>query len=102
MSDKVTAYLRTVVPAAWGSLVVWLVAQMPALPEPVIEWLNSEATIAVVTALAILGWYWLWRRVEGKIPDWLIRVVLGSAKSPTYDGGAAVVYNLESTDTSTA
>lgn len=85
MSDKATAWLRTVVPAAWGSLIVWLVAQVPDLPESVVTWLTSEATVTVVVALAIGLWYWLWRKIEGRIPDWLIRIVLGSSKSPTYD-----------------
>lgn len=100
MSDKVTAWLRTVVPAAWGSLILWAVAQIPAIPETVQTWLTSDATVGVVVALSIGAWYWLWRKVENQIPDWLVTIALGSAKSPSYTPTTALYepYTAESGD----
>jgi len=92
MSDRVIAWLRTVVPAAWGSLIVWLVAQAPDLPEYVVAWLESEATVVLITSAAIGLWYIVWRQVEGKIPDWLIRLALGSSQAPSYTAPTVEAY----------
>lgn len=91
MSDRVVALLRTAVPAAWGSLVAWLLGVVAAwLPVEVFDALagalQSDAVSGLVVVAAIALWYWVWRRVERFIPDWLIRIVLGSAKSPSYSG----------------
>lgn len=100
MSDKVTAWLRTVVPAAWGSLVLWAVAQLPAIPESVQTWLMSDATVAVVLALSIGLWYWVWTKIEGYMPPWLTRIVLGSNKTPSYTPPVSLYepYTAESGD----
>lgn len=96
LPDRVVALLRTVVPSAWGALIVWLLS--------LVDWPTSfEQTIAtqaglitgIVTALAIAIWYALWRWLEARMPAWLVRIVLGSASTPTYAAtttdGAAVI-----------
>ncbi|WP_158609493.1 hypothetical protein [Cellulomonas triticagri] len=42
-----------------------------------------------MSAVAITLWYAVARRVEQHIPDWLTRVVLGSAATPTYSRHAS-------------
>jgi hypothetical protein len=85
LSDRAVSYLRTVVPVLWGSLIGLLVQSVTWLPAPVIAWLSGEAAVGVVTAGAIAAWYAVWRWAEPRIPDWLTRVVLGSALTPAYD-----------------
>lgn len=80
-----TAILRTVVPALWGSVIAWLIGVLPILA-PLEADLNGLADIAlpIITAVIIGSWYAFWRWLEPKLPDWLTRAVLGSAKTPSY------------------
>jgi len=96
LSDRAVSYLRTVVPVAWGSLVGlllgWVAPHLPGdLGATLAQLLGGEAAIALVSGLAIAGWYALWRRVEKRIPDWLTRIVLGSAAAPSYSPVVAVL-----------
>ncbi|MFF3065939.1 hypothetical protein ACFVQ3_15440 [Oerskovia sp. NPDC057915] len=91
ISDRAVSWLRTVVPVLWGSAVAAILrAITPHLPgglgAALADWLGAETTLALVTAAAIAAWYALWRWAEPRIPDWLTRVVLGSAQTPTYIG----------------
>ena len=80
-----TSILRTLVPALWGSLIAWLIGVLPILA-PLEADLNGLADIIlpVLTAVIIGAWYAFWRWLEPRLPDWLTRAVLGSAKTPTY------------------
>jgi hypothetical protein len=80
-----TALLRTLVPALWGSLIAWLIGVLPILA-PLETDLNGLADIIlpVLTAVIIGAWYAFWRWLEPRLPDWLTRAVLGSAKTPVY------------------
>lgn len=82
-----TALLRTLVPALWGSLIAWLIGVLPILA-PLEADLKGLADIIlpVLTAVIIGAWYAFWRWLEPRMPDWLTRAVLGSAKTPRYDG----------------
>lgn len=89
LSDRAVSYLRTAVPVVWGSLVGlvlgWLAPHLPGdLGQLLADFLGGEAALTFVVALAIAGWYAAWRRVEKRIPDWLTRIVLGSAAAPSY------------------
>lgn len=83
-----TSILRTVVPALWGSLIAWLIGVLPILA-PMEADLKGLADIIlpVLTAVIIAAWYAFWRWLEPRLPDWLTRAVLGSAKTPTYPAG---------------
>lgn len=89
LSDRAVATLRTAVPALWGTLVAALLGvlagHLPAdVHATVASLLGSDVVLAVVVSSVIAAWYWLWRRVEHRLPLWLVRAVLGSAKTPTY------------------
>ncbi len=98
LSDRAVSYLRTAVPVLWGSLIALLLRTWPDVPPEVATALQSEAVVGAIVALSIVAWYWLWRRAEPHIPDWLTRLVLGSAAAPTYApvtaDGAAVITSL--------
>lgn len=107
LSDRAVSVLRTAVPSLWGALVAALLGVLAGhLPvevyDPLAEALSSDLLVAVVVAAVIAAWYALWRRVEPFIPDWLTRVVLGSARTPAYaptsSDGAAVVTSLDDTE----
>lgn len=85
-----TSILRTLVPALWGSLIAWLVGVLPVLA-PLEADLNglADVILPVLTAVIIGAWYAFWRWLEPRLPDWLTRAVLGSAKTPSYEGGHA-------------
>jgi len=82
-----TAILRTIVPALWGSFIAWLIGVAPLLA-PFESDLKGLAQVAlpVITALIIGAWYALWRWLQPRLPDWVVRAVLGSSKTPVYLG----------------
>ncbi|TCO64961.1 hypothetical protein [Actinocrispum wychmicini] len=81
MSDWLRSVVRTVVPAAWAALVVWLthLGLPPAILDAV-SGLGGQVTDLV--ALAVV--YAAVRRAEPHVPPWLARLLLGSAQPPTY------------------
>ena len=96
LSDLAVSRLRTIVPVLWGTAVAALLRLIsPHVPGDVgqglSDWLGSADAIALVTAAAISAWYWVWRRLEPRIPDWLTRLALGSAIAPAYSSVVAVV-----------
>jgi len=80
-----TSILRTVVPYLWGIIVTWLITVLPVLA-PLKEQLLGLAIIALPVLAAVISaaWYAFWRWLEPRLPDWLTRAVLGSAKAPVY------------------
>lgn len=87
MSDLVVSLLRTAVPTAWGVLITWLLTVVTWLPSLLdtlgVDPLSAEVRSAV-TGLVLVGWYALWRKLEPVVPAWLVTIVLGMAKAPTY------------------
>lgn len=105
LSDRAVSYLRTIVPIWWGALVAWALGQWPVVGDVLSAiGLDPSSTVIVtlVTGLAVAGWYAVWRWAEPRIPTWLVRVVLGSAATPTYGvtiapvttDGAAVITSV--------
>jgi len=93
-----TAILRTVIPALWGSFISWLLVIMPVLAPHQADLLGLAPLIsAVVSAVLIGAWYALWRWLQPRLPDWLVRAVLGSTKTPTYVGKHAAARSPEVT-----
>lgn len=82
MSDKVIAWLRTVVPALWGLAVAWLVTRVPAL-QVVADGLNGVG-LSILVPVAIALWKWLFTAAEGAMPSWLTAVLLGHPVAPVY------------------
>ncbi|WP_207632098.1 hypothetical protein [Occultella kanbiaonis] len=94
LSDWLVSFVRTAVPVAWGSLVVWLLTLLPLDPA-VAESLTGFAP--VLTAVVIAGWYALTRWLEPRLPLWLRTVLFGSPHPPQYgvtDGGAHSLENF--------
>jgi len=85
MSDRLTAWLRTVVPALWASLVAYLVAQF-GLPDGLATFLGGLGEQLIVPA-ALAGVYALLRGLEPHLPNWLTVILLGSSRPPTYPAG---------------
>jgi len=105
VSDRLTAWVRTVTPKLWGLLVTALLAFLTAHAPWALDLLEllgvnlaSPAAIGVVVllvdAVATAAWHWVWTRLQPHLPDAVVRVVLGSAASPVYlaPGDAATVY----------
>jgi hypothetical protein len=83
MSDWLRSVVRTVLPGAWSVFVLWLVSV--GLPQSFTDWLSSDQVVTqVVQVVSVAVVYGFVRWVEPHIPDWLTRVLLGSAKPPTY------------------
>lgn len=74
--------IRTVVPAAWGSLIAWLIALIPALDT--IE--SQTEVLGQLLTLVVIGlWYTFSRSIESRLPKWLQAILFGStAKPETY------------------
>ncbi|MGW1678485.1 hypothetical protein [Saccharopolyspora sp. NPDC002376] len=81
MSDQLTAWLRTIVPAAWSALVAWLItAGAP-------DWLTDplgDAGPTLVVPFVLATVYALLRWAEPYLPLPVARVLLGSARQPIY------------------
>jgi hypothetical protein len=104
LGDRGASILRTAIPALWGTVVASVLAwALPLLPGDVGEalstLLSSDVVVALLVTAAIALWYALARWIEPHLPDWLTRLVLGSAAAPTYakttPEGAAVVTTID-------
>lgn len=116
LSDLIVALLRTIVPAWWGSLVAWFLAQLAGiLPGQITtalaDALAADVVRAAVVAIVIGAWYWAWRKLSPHVPDWLVRLALGSVRTPTYtltpaatsaDGQAHVITTVPDLDSASA
>lgn len=107
LDDRVVALLRTAVPTLWGTLVAALLTsaagRLPAeLGDALAAVLRSDVVIALVTVAAVAGWYAAWRWAEPHVPAWIVRLVLGSARTPSYApvtaDGAYVITTLPGED----
>lgn len=76
-------WIRTAVPVAWGFVLTFLATRSPALA----GLLDNAHVYAVAEGAVTLAWYGLFRAVEGKLPAWLTRFVLGANTAPFYPGG---------------
>jgi hypothetical protein len=87
MSDYLRSVLRTVLPGAWSVLVLWLASL--GLPSSFTDWLGSDQVVTqVVQVVSVAVVYAFVRWIEPHIPDWATRILLGSAKPPTYTDAA--------------
>lgn len=81
MSDRLTAWVRTVVPGLWAALVAWLVSL--GLPPAVTDAVAGLVDVLVVPVV-LAAVYALLRWAEQRLPLWLVVVLLGSARQPVY------------------
>ncbi|GGM65290.1 hypothetical protein GCM10012275_39800 [Longimycelium tulufanense] len=81
MPDRLIAWLRTVIPTLWTTLLIYLAS----LGAP--DWLLTplgRAGELVVVPIIMGAVYPLMRAIEPRLPDWLTRILLGSATPPSY------------------
>lgn len=84
MSDKSTALIRTAVPSAWASVIVWAVGHFGLD-------LSDQAWQAVVLLLPVVTGilYRAAREIEVRWPT-VGRVLLGSSRQPVYGASTAL------------
>lgn len=83
MSDRLTAWVRTVVPTLWAALVAWLLSLgVPAGLLDAAGGLVEPLLVPVALAAVYAGLRWL----EPRLPRWLAVVLIGSPRTPTYVG----------------
>jgi hypothetical protein len=81
MTDWLRSVIRTAVPGLWAGLVVWLTHL--GLPQSILDAVSGlGGQLADLAALVVVYGFVRW--VEPHIPDWLTRVLLGSARPPQY------------------
>lgn len=83
MPDYLRSLVRTVLPGAWSVLVLWLASI--GLPQSFTDWLTSDQVVTqLVQVASVAVVYAFVRWIEPHMPDWLTRLLLGSAAAPTY------------------
>lgn len=91
IGDYGASVIRTVVSYLWGLLVTAALNAATGAPAELAEllgelagWLGSDVTTGAVTVIAGAAWYMLWRRLEPRLPRWLTRITIGSARTPDH------------------
>lgn len=85
LKKMLPGWLRTIIPALWAAGLAWLAARVD-LPQVLFDWLGSFGTMVMVPiALALV--YPTFRWIESRTwwPDWMTRILMGSAEQPVYD-----------------
>ncbi|MFC0438745.1 hypothetical protein [Kutzneria buriramensis] len=82
MSDKLTAWIRNVVPAAWSALIAYLITLIPAAHDLAAPLSGLGALVLVPLVLAV--YKAVVQRIETLLPTWLTRLLTGSTQTPTY------------------
>src|SRR5436309_13451166 len=82
MSDLLTSWLRTIVPALWSALLAWLVAHavLPSGLAAALGGVGQQMLVPIVLALVYAGL----RKLEPHLPRWLARLLIGSVRQPSY------------------
>lgn len=82
LSDTLVSIIRTVIPAAWGTLLSWAILQFPALE--IIE--GHLSALEEVLTLVVIGlWYSATRVLEPRLPKWLRKIFFGVDSAPDYE-----------------
>ena len=84
MTDRLTAWLRTIVPTLWSALAAWLVLHhvLPASLAGAADGLGATVAVPVVLAAVYAGVRWV--EAQKWAPKWLVTLLLGSVRTPTY------------------
>lgn len=81
MTDWLRSVIRTVVPAGWAMLIVWLTHL--GLPQSVLDAVSGlGGQVTDLVAMAVV--YGFVRFIEPHLPVWITRVLMGSARPPMY------------------
>jgi hypothetical protein len=82
MSDRLNAWIRNVVPAAWSALIAYLITLIPAAHDLAAPLSGLGGLVLVPLVLAVFKA--ALQRVEQLLPAWLVRLLTGSTQIPTY------------------
>ena len=81
LGDRLTSWLRTVVPVFWASAIGWVAGL--GLPASVTTAVDGLGQMVLIPA-ALMVVYPALRAVEAKLPPWATRLLLGSNWPPNY------------------
>ena len=83
MTDRVVAWVRTVVPTLWATLLT--VAVSRGLPESWADALSDVGT-AILVPVAVGAVYAAarWLETRSWVPEWVKRALMGSTSTPSY------------------
>lgn len=85
MKSTTTATIRTAVPAAWATAIVWIVAQLGLELDP-----DDWQAVALVMPIIIGIVYRTLRMVEARWPQ-LGWILFGSASTPSYNSEGPIL-----------
>lgn len=93
VSDRITALIRTLVPALYGVALAWLVGRFPVVQDA-LAWLTDTVGVDVtagiglfLTAVTIAGYYWVARKLGARFPT-IEKFLLGRSAIPIYKHAA--------------
>lgn len=90
MNDTLTSWVRTVVPAAWSTLISLAVVHGLLSTSDAAAAGGVAGTVLVPFVLAVLYAFLRWLETQPWMPRWLGVLLLGSAKTPTYPSAAPI------------
>lgn len=82
MTDRLRSWIRTTMPALWGTVAAWLVSTGVIAPDAAAE--VQAGLTAAATPVAVGLVYAAARWAEPRVPTWAARLLLGSAVPPKY------------------
>lgn len=84
MTDMLTSWVRTIVPAAWSALISLAVVH-GILSADAADPANTIAgTVLVPFVLGVLYAALRWLETQPWVPRWVVLALLGSTKAPSY------------------
>jgi hypothetical protein len=81
--DRLTSTIRTVVPTLWAAVIVWAAAR--GIPRPVLDLVDGLVEpLLVPLVLGAVHAAARWLETQRWAPRFVVRVLLGSLRQPTY------------------
>ena|ERR1700742_3258194 len=90
MNDMLTSWVRTVVPAAWSTVISLAVVHGLLSASDASAANGIAGTVLVPFVLAVLYAGLRWLETQAWVPRWLATLLLGSSKTPAYSPSAPV------------
>lgn len=84
MTDMLTSWVRTIVPAAWSALISLAVVHGILTADAASTAGDIAGTVLVPFVLGVLYAGLRWLETQPWTPRWLVMLLLGSTKTPAY------------------